>query len=67
MNNDSLIDLMIKAHASLPKDAKMGIRLNPCAQAWALEMESRGLLKRREDGFFHMDDMFALYMRLKDE
>lgn len=68
---DDLFDLLAKA-AKLQQDAiasgaKMCITMNPTAHGWALEMERQGLLKRREDGMFHMDDMFALHQRLKSE
>jgi hypothetical protein len=65
-----LFSLMAKA-AKLQQDAiadgaKMCVTLNPTAHEWALEMERRGLLRRREGGLFHMNDMFELYMRQKN-
>lgn len=68
---DDLFDLMCRAaeqqREARANGAKMVMWMNPTRTAWALEMERQGRLKRREDGLFHMDDMFKLWQETKDE
>jgi hypothetical protein len=62
MNIDDLYDLMVKAEEAVKASgAKPVIKLNPVAEAWALEMERRGLLTRLEDGMFDGKRMFELW------
>lgn len=62
-----LFDLMVAAaeaqRKAIAAGARLYVEMNPAAHEWALEMERLGLLKRRDDGLFHMNDMFELWKK----